>query len=361
MRRWTLFVVTALVCMMGCTTVGTEVREGKEKPPHEGAKVLDLAPANKEELLVSARRYLEQRDYANALINIVRAERAEGDAALDGEISRFKNNLIENMHSRALDETAVVEVGKGMDVPLEYMVFYTDGEFIYPAFNVPVTFGVQRGDAQITARSYTDPNGVAACNVIKVDALDGGEVVIRAGISLDIEGEIFTIGKLEKDFTLYHESIKERTISFVVFEQNIDRIASSSTAGAQIEQVFLRNGFSLVHGIHETDEALFTGAAGGDASCMNVYRDSLDAQLIAFTLIESVFSSKVAEGYYFAKSRISLAVVDVSTLRVVFTSVVEDVKGAGNTEEKAGERAIMEATNRFVGQLENEILSLDMQ
>jgi hypothetical protein len=40
---------------------------------------------------------------------------------------------------------------------------------------------------------------------------------------------------------------------------------------------------------------------------------------------------------------------------VVFNAVVEDVKGAGNTEEKAGKMAIAEATDQFIDTLRVEI------
>ena len=349
----------AFAFITGCATMDTTVREQKDEPPLEEVKTLEFAPSDKEVLLDKAQYYQNNRDYANALINIVRAERAEGDESLDAEISQFKNNLIENLNSRALDETAVVEVGKGLDAPLEYMVFYTDGELIYPAFNIPVTFKVRKGTAQITGTSFTNTNGIAVCDVIKVDTLDDGEVIITASVYLDIEGETFNIKKLQRDFILYHESLKEQTISFVIFERNIDRIALNSASGKHIEQFFLQNGFSVLHGINETNEELFMSAAGGDASSLHIYKDRVDSQLIAFTHIESFSSSKVSEGFFFAKSRITLAVVDVFTDEVVFNSVIEDVKGAGNTELRAGIKAITEATEEFIVKLTHEIDDID--
>jgi hypothetical protein len=353
--------VAAFAFITGCTTMDTTVRRQKDEPPLEEVKTLELAQSDREVLLTKAQHYQNNRDYANALVNIVRAERAEGDEALDGEISQFKNNLIENLNSRALDETAAVEVGKGLDIPLKYMVFYTDGELIYPAFNIPVTFEVRKGTAQITGTSFTNTNGIAECEVIKVDRLDGGEVVITASVYLDIEEETFNITKLQRDFILYHQSIKEQTISFVFFECNIDRIALNSVSGTHIEQFFIQKGFSVLHGINETNEELFMGATGGDASSLHIYKDRLDSQLIAFTHIKSAPSSKMSEGFFFAKSSITLTVVDILTDEVVFNFVIEDVKGAGNTEEKAGMKAIIEATDRFIEKLEDEISSLDMQ
>jgi hypothetical protein len=347
--------VSAFAFITGCATMDTTVREQKDEQPLEEVRTLELAPSNREVLLYKAQHYQNNRDYANALINIVRAEQAEGDEALDGKISQFKNNLIENLNSRALDETAAVEVGKGLGAPLEYMVFYTDGELIYPAFNIPVTFRVRKGTAQITGTSFTNTNGIAGCDVIKVDTLDGGEVAITASVYLDIEGEIFNIKKLERDFILYHQSIKEQTISFVIYERNIDHVAQSSTFGTQIEQFFIEEGFSVLHGINETNKELFIKATSGDEASLYAYKDKLDSRLIAFTYIESVFLSKVSEGFYFAKSKIILDIMDASTNRVVFNSVIEDVKGAGNTVERAGRKAISEATEGFIGILKQEV------
>jgi hypothetical protein len=68
----------------------------------------------------------------------------------------------------------------------------------------------------------------------------------------------------------------------------------------------------------------------------------------------------VAEGFYFAKSHIILDIVDTSTKKVVFNSIIEDVKGAGNTEAKAGKNAIHEATGELIEKLSKEITSLDL-
>jgi len=353
--------LAVIVLITGCAT-STKTGEGRKGDESiEKQRTIELAPTQKEVLLRKAKNYQQNGDYANALINIVRAEKAEGDEALNDEISQFKNNLIENLNSRAIDAVMAVEIGKGLDVPLEYMVFYMEGEVIYPVFNFPVAFEVRKGEAQITGRSFTDSNGVAACEVIKVEALDENEVLVRAGVSLEIEGEIFTIQKLQIDFTLHYQSVKEQTISFVTYESNIDRVVQSSTSGKQIEQVFIKNGFSVVHGMNETNRELFVGATSGDASALHVYKEKLDSRLIAFTYIESVFSSKVSESFYFARAKIILDIVDASTNKVVFNSVIEDVKGAGSTEEKAWTKAINEATGEFIERLKNEISSLEIE
>ena len=112
---------------------------------------------------------------------------------------------------------------------------------------------------------------------------------------------------------------------------------------------------------NEDNEDLFMSATSGDASALHVYKDKLDSRLIAFTYIEAVFSSKVSEGFYFAKSKIVLDIVDASTNEVVFNSVIEDVKGAGNTEEKAGIKAINEAAGEFIKRIKNEISYLEIK
>jgi hypothetical protein len=360
MARGAVFILSAMLLVAGCASTDRAVPRGEDEVPVEGAKTIDLAPSDKEVLLKKARDYRENRDYTNALISIVRAERADGDGILEDEISRVKNDLIEHLNARALNETVAVEPGRGLDAPLEYMVFYREGEIIYPAFNMPVFFEVKEGKAQITEKMFTNTNGVAACEVLRVDALGERGVLVTAGVFLDIEGEVFTIQKLSRDFTLHQRGLRAQTISFVVYESNIDRVEYSSASGKRIEHFFIENGFSVSHGIGERDEELFMRASGGDASALHVYGDRLESGLIAFTYIESVFSSKVSEGFYFAKSRIILDIVDTSTRRVVFNSVIEDVKGAGSTEEKAGRKAITEATDAFIEKLRGEMQGIEL-
>ena len=101
-------------------------------------------------------------------------------------------------------------------------------------------------------------------------------------------------------------------------------------------------------------------AMNGDTSSLNVYKKKLDSQLIAFTYIDSIFSSKVSEGFYFAKSRIVLDIVDIATNEVVFNAIIEDIKGAGNSEEIAGKKAISQATSEFIEKLKREITHIGM-
>jgi|GEM_PF-2015143 len=353
-------IIAIVLLFYGCATREKVIQEQKEEVIVEEKKTIELAPSEKRDLLVKAKNYLEQKDYANALISIVRAEKAEGDEELSNEISEFKNNLIEKLNARAIYEKKSVEISKGLVVPLKYMVFYREGEVIYPAFNIPVAFEVKKGKAQITKKGFTDTSGVAECEVSKVESLPEGEMVITAGIYLEIEGETFTISKLQRDFTLHYKSIKEQTISFVVYEKNIDQIVINSTSGKLIEDFFIENGFSILHGIDEDNKDLFIGATSGNIDSLNEYKNRLDSSLIAFTHIESFFSSKISEGFYFAKSNITLKIVDTETNRIIFNSVIEGVKGAGNTEEKAGRKAITDATREFISKLNSEIENIEL-
>jgi len=361
MLRKIIYIFTIIFFTCGCVTHERTVQEKKEAELVEEQRKIVTAPTDREILYEKAREYQKQRDYANALINIVRAETAPGDEGLSEDIRLFKNDLLENLHTRAIDESTAAEIGKGLDIPLKYMIFYTQGEVIYPAFNIPVSFEVKKGEVQITKKSFTDTNGVAECEVIKVEAFEEEEVLITANVNLDIEGEVFGIQKLQRDFTLHHERITEQTISFVIHEKNIGHVSDSSASGKRIERFFIEHGFSVLHGMNEKNNEVFMRAVNGDAKILHLYEDRLNTRLIAFTSIESEFSSKVAEGFYFAKSHIILDIVDTATKKVVFNSVIENVKGAGNTQEKAGTKAIHEATGEFIEKLAKDITSLDLQ
>jgi len=354
MRGMGALVSAVMLLLFGCATRESVIQQPVREVTEE-EKSIELAPGERELLLEKAKSYAQHRDYANALINIVRAERAEGDDSLQKDISAFRNELIENLNAQAIIEKTSVDVGKGLDAPLKYMVFYTEGEVIYPAFNIPVRFDVKKGRAQITKNRFTNTDGVAECEVAKVEALEENELTVTAGVHIEIEGETFTIAKLKRDFTLHHRSIRDQAISFVMFERNIDEVAPSSASGKQIERFFIENGYSVKQGMYEGNGESFLRAFNGDIEALNEYKSKLDSRLIAFTYIESMFSSKVTEGFYFAKSNISLFIIDASTDEVVFSSVLKDVKGAGNTREKAGRNAISEATEEFIQKVKREI------
>ncbi|KPJ89456.1 MAG: hypothetical protein AMS17_01985 [Spirochaetes bacterium DG_61] len=361
MKKRLVFILASILLLTGCATREKTIQEGQEKEIGGEEKKVEFAPSEKRDLLVKANRYLAQRDYANALINIVRAEKTGGDDELNDEIGEFKNNLIEKLNARALYEKQLVEIGKGLNTPLKYMVFYMEGEVIYPAFNLPVSFEVKKGKAQITEKGFTNTSGVAECEVNTIESLDENELTITADVTLGLEGKTYSIAKLQREFTLQYKSIKEQTISFIVFEKNIDEIVLNSVSGRLIEDFFIENGFSVLQGINEHNRELFIRATSGDQDSLNEYKNILETSLIAFAHIESVFSSKVSEGFYFAKSNIILNVIDAETNRMIFNSVIKDIKGAGNTEEKAGRKAINEAMEEFLEKLKGEINDIELK
>jgi hypothetical protein len=350
-----VFIAAGGSLIAGCTGTGKAIKDGPGSPEIKEEITVERAPESKGELLEKAKIYLGNKDYANAMINILSAENAPGSTDLDSEIMEFKNNLFEKLNARAIYDKENIEVGRGLKKPLQYMVFFMEDEIIYPAFNIPVTFSVKEGAARITENVFTNTNGVAYCEVINIESLYKNQVVIGAGVYMEINNKAFHIAKLDREFSLQHKSIKEQSITFVVLEKNLDKIVPNSVTGKLIEDFFVEKGFTVFHGINEDRQELFLNAVNGDAESLNVYKSSLDTSLIAFAYIESTFSSEVTEGFYFARSTIVLNIIDIETDEIVFNLVVENVKGAGNTKEKAGRKAISEATREFKEKLAGEL------
>ncbi len=351
MRKWSLIFCSIFILYSGCTTNRKVIQEKRES---------EIFLRQKQELLEQARTYLKNRDYANALISILRAENIEDEGEVDYAIVEFKNNLIDKLNARAIYKNEDIKIGKGLKNPLQYMIFYMEDEIIYPAFNVPVTFNVKKGNAQIVEEVFTNTSGIGECVVSRVESLVENELIISAGVYFEIDGESVTIAKLRRDFTLHRTSIKEKPIAFVFFEKNMEEIVSNSTSGSLIEDFFIKKGYSVLHGINEKDWELFKSATNGDLDSLKMYKEKLKSKFLAFAYIGSSFSSKVTDGFYFARSNIILNIVDSETNEILFNTVVEDVKGAGNTEEKAGRKAINEATKVFIEKLDSEIDSIEL-
>jgi hypothetical protein len=355
----TVLFIAAGVLITGCVTTQPNVQEKPDRPADKEEITIERSPENKQELLNKAKAYLKSKDYSNAMTNILSAEKAGGSSDLDNEIIEFKNNLIEKLNARALYEKENIEIGKGLDKPLQYMVFFMEDEIIYPAFNIPVSFNVRKGKAQITQKAFTNTNGVAECEVADIESTVDNQIIIVAEVYFELDDQTLHIKKLLREFTLQHKSLREQAITFVIFEKNLEKIVLNSVSGKLIEDFFVENGYSVFHGINENEQELFLKATNGDTESLGVYRSRLDTALVAFTHIESTFSSEVAEGFYFARSNIVLNIIDFETNKVVLNLVVENVKGAGNTKEKAGRKAISEATTEFKEKLSFEIGSMD--
>lgn len=351
-----VFFTAGGMLITGCVTTQPVVQE---KPAKKEEMTIERSLESKQELLNKANTYLKNRDYSNSMINILSAEKAGGSSELDQEIIEFKNNLIEKLNARAIYEKENIEIGKGLDKPLRYMVFFMEDEIIYPAFNIPVSFYVRKGKAQITRKVFTNTNGVAECEIANIESTVDNQIIIEAGVYFELKDQTLHITKLLREFTLQHKSLKEQAITFVVFEKSLDKIVLNSISGKLIEDFFVENGYSVFHGINESKQELFLNATNGDTESLDAYRSRLDTALVAFTHIESTFSSEVTEGFYFARSNIVLNIIDIETNKVVFNLVIENVKGAGNTKEKAGRKAISEATREFKEKLSVEFGSMD--
>ena len=100
MIKSAFFLLVMIALVAGCTTDRGAVEDKPGEAAREEPKTIDLAPSDREMLLKEARNYQKNRDYGNALISVVRAERAEGDVALEDEVRRLKNDLLHMLHER---------------------------------------------------------------------------------------------------------------------------------------------------------------------------------------------------------------------------------------------------------------------
>jgi len=351
MRRKLILCALVTLLLAGCASE----RESQK----QGGTAQTKGTNDKEAYFNKARDYLENRDYVNALINIIKADRSEGDEDLAREVRSFHDDFVERLNARAIFEEENIEVGKGVRNKPQLMVFYMEDEIIYPVFNMPVYFSVSEGGALISGESFTNTSGVAECSIMKVEELVQNKLVITSNVSLDIDGEMYTLNKLRRGFILHRNSPREASVAFVVLEKNIEDIGVYSSVKNSVEQCFTENGFAVLQGIDEKDESSFQKALNGDTQSLNDYSEKLDTDLMGLVYTKSDFSSKVSDNYYFARGNIVVKVINVKTGELFFNVFVEGKKGAGNTLEKAGRKAIEESLQTLIENLNYEIALIE--
>ncbi len=261
-------------------------------------------------------------------------------ADINSLIHRIRNGI--RVSGRNGDQMA--KLGADLAEPLAIEIFWQKGRDRVPIPNLKVDFALTEGAATITPFAHTDRDGRAICDVREIAS--AGKIGITATVHFP-EG---------------YESIGN-THEFTLFPDNrvIVKIAETNL-GKPVEQSYLENalleqlsgkGFTAVENemfsVFTADE-LESTQPENIAALLQDYK----TDLVLLGTITVGQTNKIQDGFFFARCRGVLRVLNVDKGIVVANFILED-KNAGHSEENAGSKAITKVSDQLIEKFFAEI------
>ncbi|MFW6181558.1 MAG: hypothetical protein ACOC8N_07405 [Spirochaetota bacterium] len=302
-------------------------------------------------LLLSDRYYtqamdaLERRELSRALALLLQSlEKDPHNRKAKQAFERVTGNL----RAEAVYTPQEVKLGQGLSKPLHYFLTYQDGEERYPVQGMPVRFYFIRGEGSLTGHGITDDGGIARCYVDRVDRFDES-LVIRGAATVETSGEEWVVEQAGVSFTFGTVSPLDREQRVIV---HFDREGSAEryrVLRGELQELFTGHGFTDVGFEYLDDGYLFARAMEGDRGVLAALAGSSQHAPVLLVGVERVSHSQASADFHLAVMQVSARYMDAGT--VLFRERLEQ-RGAGSTEEEAGDRAFSAALSTLVESLD---------
>jgi len=231
--------------------------------------------------------------------------------------------------------------GEGLAVFFVLKVFYKDekplrpgGQIEIPLNNAPITFEFIRGDGGLDADVLTDERGIAKSKVYSISFATGMNIV-EARLNLSVAGLIKEYKKVSRRFTFKSQSPQENiAIAVKLIEKGTG--ISSPIVATKIVEALAENRYQ-VKDIKLDDARIENLIKGGSLEP----KPKVDILIVG--KIETAFSSD-NRGYFLSyRANGVIKAVEIKKGKVIFALDIANVKGFGNTKEKASLNALTEA------------------
>gem|GEM_PF-514655 len=259
---------------------------------------------------------------------------------VNATLHQIRNGI--RVEGRGGDQAA--KLGASLKTPLQVKVFWQRGKEQVGLPNLKVDFTLKTGKATITPFAHTDRNGTAACEVREIAC--AGKVEVDAVVHFP-EGYDFPDQKYT--FTLFPNN---RVIVKVV-EANLGQRVETSYLENTLLQKLSTKGFTAVandvFSVLTSDEL----ENSRPEQIASLIAES-GADLVLLGTVTSGQTNKITDGFFFARCRGTLRVINIQKNAVVGNYILED-KDAGNSEENAGSKSITKVSNLLIDKFINEI------
>jgi hypothetical protein len=180
----------ALALLAGCA--GDGVRTEARQPTGRDKLAMELYQRSEAEL--------ERGDYAPALADIVHAGVLARSSEMKGVVASRRADIVNHLQIyTTIEEPAT----------LRYTVAYNRENVFYPVGNLNVRFTFLEGKGILVTPAGTDENGTASGRIEKITSFNR-RIVVEAVPVFSVEGEIFPVAELKRDFVLSRKQTLEK-------------------------------------------------------------------------------------------------------------------------------------------------------
>jgi hypothetical protein len=236
------------------------------------------------------------------------------------------------------------KMGLPVAEPLEIAVFWIDGDQKFPIPDLSVNFSVAEGKATLSAQNKTDRNGKATCAVKNIAS--AGRIEIQADILFP---ENLKIADSRYSFIL----LPDNKIMVKIIETNLGRPVDISYLENALLERLTAAGFQIIENSpfrQLTENQL--QAEQAETIIEMVKNNGTD--LVILGAISSGQTSKIRDGFYFARARGTLKIYNIQCKSVVGSYMIEN-KNAGYSAVNAGFEAIKKVSNKLIDQILTEM------
>ncbi|MFH0882207.1 MAG: LPP20 family lipoprotein [bacterium] len=240
-----------------------------------------------------------------------------------------------------------------------------------PVRSMPLGARLLNATGRISASSSTDDMGRFDVRVLGIDEAGEEVVLLRVGVDLG-ELQVFRtqlpalFSQLERTSCTFDFKVDVASsirIFVDIRETEGERPATSPytknvLTGALVEDQFRVIDVAALEPSATRNRVVAAIDAQDDGSLADAVRGAADYAVIG--QIHSVVSDSVNAGYsmVFARAGAEVRVIDLATGRVVATSTVSEIKGAGNNSRKAHRKAIEGCAKQMVGDIRADLKSV---
>ncbi len=319
----------------------------------------------------SISQYTEALDFLSRVSILVEISPGVNNETLKAEVKSDLEGIISKIKIEGKGSGQETIIKEPLKQPLILKVTYQEEEKSIPVRDLPVSFEFVEGEGNLQTLTRTDNDGIASCQVWRVDSslkpnvIEGGIDVKRLlGKEKDeeIDETLLKLASLKERYTFNSYLPREKKVFFVkVIERNLGEKVTPSLVQGEIERWFVDDDYQIKEKGEITDSQTREILKGDKALIQNLGRElGFDVLVIGQAQTEYVGSTipmygKETEFAPCCRANVSVKVMEAQSGRIIASVSEGRVKEFGRTKEEAGEKALKKAGEKISQSLLNQL------
>jgi hypothetical protein len=270
---------------------------------------------------------------------------------LKEEIQDLYNSLIQNTSVTIAGDKQTGYDGEGLDDPLKMTFAYNNK----PLNKMGVDFTFEQGKGVLSPqRAYSNKNGVAVCNVSRIDSVRAVNI-IKATPFVKLEGTYKRVylEPLAREFTFKSLSSGRNSLLIVVQEKELGKKQNRARSQHYLAEALIKAKYQVVDMAKispSLSQRLLKAALRNNKKALQKLQKKVRAGILVLGDLETSFSSN-NEGIICVKGTMAVKVLRLKTGKVIFQKELADVKGFQLSRQKASRKAVQKAAKQMAQEL----------